>query len=66
MPDEVLNIKRVAALLRSAEQTVYAMAQADWIPGFKIRVRWRGSPTEPTIGSTLSRAVAAWRRDGDE
>ncbi|MEB2283597.1 MAG: DNA-binding protein [Polyangiaceae bacterium UTPRO1] len=41
MPDEVLTIKEVAALLKLAEKTVYAMAQAGEIPAFKIRGQWR-------------------------
>jgi excisionase family DNA binding protein len=39
--DEVLTIKEVAALLKLAEKTVYAMAQAGEIPAFKIRGQWR-------------------------
>jgi len=41
MPDEVLTIREVAALLKLAEKTVYAMAQAGEIPAFKIRGQWR-------------------------
>jgi excisionase family DNA binding protein len=41
MADEVLPIKEVAALLKLAEKTVYAMAQAGEIPAFKIRGQWR-------------------------
>jgi excisionase family DNA binding protein len=41
MPDEVLTIKEIAALLKLAEKTVYAMAQAGEIPAFKIRGQWR-------------------------
>jgi excisionase family DNA binding protein len=41
MADEVLTIKEVAALLKLAEKTVYAMAQAGEIPAFKIRGQWR-------------------------
>jgi excisionase family DNA binding protein len=37
MPDEVLTIKEVAVLLKLAEKTVFAMAQAGEIPAFKIR-----------------------------
>ena len=46
MPDEVLTIKEVAALLKLAEKTVYAMANAGEIPAFKIRGQWRIKPTE--------------------
>lgn len=41
LPDEVLTIKEVAALLKLAEKTVYAMAAAGEIPAFKIRGQWR-------------------------
>jgi len=41
MPDEVLTIKEVAVLLKLAEKTVYAMANAGEIPAFKIRGQWR-------------------------
>lgn len=41
MPDPVLTIKEVAALLKLAEKTVYAMAAAGEIPAFKIRGQWR-------------------------
>jgi excisionase family DNA binding protein len=46
MPDEVLTIKEVAALLKVAEKTVYAMAQAGEIPAFKIRAQWSTKRTE--------------------
>lgn len=41
MSDEVLTIKEVAALLKLAEKTVYAMANAGELPAFKIRGQWR-------------------------
>jgi len=41
MPDEVLTIKEVAALLKLAEKTAYAMANAVEIPALKIRGQWR-------------------------
>jgi excisionase family DNA binding protein len=40
-PDEVLKLKEVAALLRLAEKTVYAMANAGELPAFKIRGQGR-------------------------
>ena len=46
MSDEVLTIKEVAALLRLAEKTVYAMANAGELPAFKIRGQWRIKRTE--------------------
>lgn len=44
--DEVLTIKEVAALLKLAEKTVYAMANAGELPAFKIRGQWRIRRTE--------------------
>jgi len=41
MADEVLTIKEVAALLKLAGKTVYAMANAGELPAFKIRGQWR-------------------------
>jgi excisionase family DNA binding protein len=41
MSDEVLTIKEVVALLKLAEKTVYAMANAGELPAFKIRGQWR-------------------------
>ncbi len=46
MLDEVLTIKEAAALLKLAEKTVYAMAQAGEIPAFKIRGQWRITRTD--------------------
>lgn len=45
-PDEVLTIREVAALLKLAEKTVYAMANAGELPAFKIRGQWRIRRTE--------------------
>jgi excisionase family DNA binding protein len=41
MPDEVLTIKEVARMLKLAEKTVYAMANAGELPAFKVRGQWR-------------------------
>jgi excisionase family DNA binding protein len=41
MADEVLTIKEIAALLKLAEKTVYAMANEGELPAFKIRGQWR-------------------------
>jgi excisionase family DNA binding protein len=46
MPDEVLTIKEVTALLELAEKTVYAMAQTGEVPAFKGRGQWRIRRTE--------------------
>lgn len=59
MPDEVLTIKEVAALLKLAEKTVYAMAQAGEMPAFKIRGQWRIKRTE------LDQWIDAQPRGGD-
>jgi len=59
MSDEVLTIKEVAAFLKLAEKTVYAMAQADEIPAFKIRGQWRIKQTE------LDQWINAQPRGGD-
>lgn len=39
--DEILTLKEVALLLKVAEKTVYAMAQAKELPAFKVRGQWR-------------------------
>lgn len=59
MSDEVLTIKEVAALLKLAEKTVYAMAAAGEIPAFKIRGQWRIKRTE------LDRWLDAQPRGGE-
>jgi excisionase family DNA binding protein len=59
LADEVLTIKEVAALLKLAEKTVYAMAQAGEIPAFKIRGQWRIKRTE------LDRWIDAQPRGGE-
>ncbi len=41
MPDEILTIRDVAALLKLADKTVYSMAQQGEIPAFKVRGQWR-------------------------
>lgn len=38
---DVQTTKQVAAPLKLAEETVYAIAQAGEIPAFKIRGQWR-------------------------
>lgn len=39
--DEILTIRDVAALLKVGEKTIYTMAQAGDLPGFKVRGQWR-------------------------
>jgi excisionase family DNA binding protein len=41
MPDEILTLPEVAALLKVAEKTVYTMAQKAEMPAFKVRGQWR-------------------------
>ena len=41
MAVEVLTIKEIATVLKLAKKTVYAMANANEIPAFKIRGQWR-------------------------
>ncbi len=41
MPDEILTIRDVAALLKLADKTVYSMAQRGELPAFKVRGQWR-------------------------
>jgi excisionase family DNA binding protein len=41
VPDEILTLPEVAALLKVAEKTVYTMAQRAEIPAFKVRGQWR-------------------------
>jgi excisionase family DNA binding protein len=40
MQDEILTMKELAGLLKLAEKTVYAMANADEIPALKVRGQW--------------------------
>lgn len=58
--DPLLTIKEVAARLRLAEKTVYAMASAGEIPAFKIRGQWRVRTSE------LKRWVDAQPRGGGD
>ncbi len=41
--EEILKVKNVAELLKVGEKTVYSMAQAGELPGFKVRGQWRFS-----------------------
>lgn len=41
MPEEILTLKGVAALLKVAEKTVYRLAQRGEIPCFKVGGQWR-------------------------
>ena len=59
MADEVQTIKEVATLLKLAEKTGYAMAQAGEIPAFKFRAQWRIERTE------LHQWIDAQPRGGD-
>ena len=39
--DEVLTLKEVATLLKTAERTTYLMVQRGDLPGFKVGGQWR-------------------------
>ena len=39
--DEILTVQEVAALLKVADKTVYAMAKDGELPAFKVRGQWR-------------------------
>jgi len=41
MPDEILTVQEVAALLRTTPATVYAWCRAGKLPAFKIGQQWR-------------------------
>jgi excisionase family DNA binding protein len=41
MPDEVLTVQEVAAMLRTTPATVYAWCRAGKLPAFKIGQQWR-------------------------
>ena len=41
MPDEILTVPEVAALLKVAQKTLYTMVQRNEIPAFKVRGQWR-------------------------
>lgn len=59
MPNQVLIFSEIAALLKLAEKTVYAMAAAGKIPAFKIRGQWRIKRAE------LDRWMDAQPRSGE-
>lgn len=41
LPDEILTIQEIAAILKLADKTVYSMAQSGELPAFKVRGQWR-------------------------
>ena len=41
MPEEVLTVQEVAAILRTTPATVYAWCRAGKLPAFKIGQQWR-------------------------
>ncbi len=53
MPETVLTIKEVAKILKLADKTVYAMANAGEIPAFRVRGQWR------ILGSDFERWLEA-------
>ena len=46
MGDQVLTVKEVAEYLKVNERTVYRMASANKIPGFKVGASWRFKQSE--------------------
>lgn len=59
MPDEVLIVKEVAALLKLAEKPVYATARAGEIPALKIQGQWAIRRTK------INQRIDAQPRGGD-
>ncbi|MGI5835209.1 MAG: helix-turn-helix domain-containing protein [Chloroflexota bacterium] len=41
MPEEVLTVQEVAAMLKTTPATVYAWCRAGKLPAFKIGQQWR-------------------------
>ncbi len=41
MPEELLTVQEVAAMLRTTPATVYAWCRAGKLPAFKIGQQWR-------------------------
>ena len=39
--DDIYTLKELAALLKVADRTIYAMAQSGQLPAFKVRGQWR-------------------------
>tara|TARA_R110002049_G_scaffold102595_1_gene248245 strand:+ start:12843 stop:13019 length:177 start_codon:yes stop_codon:yes gene_type:complete len=46
MSDQIMTVKEVAAYLKVNERTVYRMATAGKIPGFKVGASWRFKHSE--------------------
>ncbi len=64
--DEILTIRDVAALLKVGEKTIYTMAQAGDLPGFKVRGQWRfrRSDIDAWIAAQVEHAKARPDDDG--
>ncbi len=58
--DQILTVRDVAALLKVGEKTIYTMAQAGDLPGFKVRGQWRfrRSDIDAWIGEQVEHARA--------
>ncbi len=58
--DQILTVRDVAALLKVGEKTIYMMAQAGDLPGFKVRGQWRfrRSDIDAWIGEQVEHARA--------
>ena len=46
MVDQILTVKQVAEYLKVNERTIYRMAAARNLPGFKVGASWRFKLTE--------------------
>ena len=66
--DEILTIRDVAALLKVGEKTIYTMAQAGDLPGFKVRGQWRfrRSDIDAWIAAQVEQAKARTDDGGDD
>lgn len=58
MPDEVLTIKEVAALLKLAEKTIYAMTNAGELPAFIPPLRGLTPVTQERVDPKSDRLLA--------
>ena len=63
MSDEILTIKEVAEFLKVNERTVYRLAAAKKIPGFKVGNAWRFKKAE--IDQWISEQSSQGTKDGN-
>ena len=62
--DEVLTLKEIAAFLKIAERTAYAMVQRGDLPGFKVGGQWRFERRD--IDAWMEERKRVDRRGGEE